>query len=71
MTVISANIDFFIDSKRIDSLVFEPATIDVAQQRYYRKHLNTSNFRPGDYTAIAFVDTDSFGTPVLPLKLVP
>ena len=40
----------------IYTMPFEPAQLNVSGERYFRKYLNTSGYRPGEYLAEAVVD---------------
>lgn len=53
---VDLEIRFFTeDGKFIENMPFERVLIESAQDRYFRKFLNTSNFQPGNYIADALI----------------
>lgn len=55
---ITANvkIDFYQGERYIETMMFEPVSLISAQDRYFRKYLNSSTYKPGAYLARAEVD---------------
>jgi hypothetical protein len=54
-------VNVFIDflaggAEQVHRMYFEQAQINTTQDRYFRKFLNTSVFKPGDYVAQAYID---------------
>ena len=58
---VAPKIDFYsVDlGKKVYTMEFNPAVINTAQERYFRKYLNTSGFRAGNYLASVSVASSS------------
>jgi hypothetical protein len=57
---VSVDINFYSPSgDLVETLDFKPISMISGQESFFRKFLNTSGFRPGDYEAEALVDYGS------------
>ncbi len=49
-------IDFYTDGNKIETMNFEPVELETAEDRYFRKYLNSTGYKPGTYFASARVN---------------
>ena len=53
---LNVKVDFFDEfGNEVHNIVFNPATLQPAEEKYFQRYLNTSDFKPGNYLAEAEV----------------
>jgi hypothetical protein len=52
----SVKIDFFTENKKIHEMIFNPVELKTAEEKYFRKFLDSKGYNPGDYFAEATIN---------------
>lgn len=52
----SVYVDFYTSGQKAGTLSYKPAEISVAEERYFRKRLDTAGYKSGDYLGVAYAD---------------